>query len=148
MANCMLISLLWIYSSDNNPLQDKYTMCINNAGTSSNGNIFRVNGPFWGEFTSYRWIPATIASDAEHCCFDSLIYAWTDGWVHNRDAGDLRRHRAHYNVNVMCLRRKAMNSNCIGSVWLYNIYEYKHTRISCITVALRGKNITYEYKIN
>ena len=33
----------------------------------------------------------------------SLSYAWTMGWVHNRDAGDLRRHahRAHYDVTVM-----------------------------------------------
>ena len=31
----------------------------------------------------------------------SLIYAWTDDWANNRDAGDLRRHRAHYDVTVM-----------------------------------------------
>ena len=31
----------------------------------------------------------------------SLICAWTNGWVNNRDAGDLKRHRAHYDVNVM-----------------------------------------------
>ena len=31
----------------------------------------------------------------------SLICAWTNDWVNNRDAGDLRRHRAHYDVTVM-----------------------------------------------
>ena len=31
----------------------------------------------------------------------SLIYAWRNGRVNNRDAGDLRRHRAHYDVSVM-----------------------------------------------
>ena len=31
----------------------------------------------------------------------TLIYAWTNGWVNNRDAGDLRRHRANYDVIVM-----------------------------------------------
>ena len=31
----------------------------------------------------------------------SLIYAWTDGWVNNRGAGDLRRYRTHYDVTVM-----------------------------------------------
>ena len=31
----------------------------------------------------------------------SLICAWTNGWVNNREAGDLRCHRAHYDVNVM-----------------------------------------------
>ena len=30
-----------------------------------------------------------------------LWSAWTNGWVNNRDAGDLRRHRAHYYVTVM-----------------------------------------------
>ena len=33
--------------------------------TSSNGNIFRVIDPLWGEFTGLRWIPRTKASDAE-----------------------------------------------------------------------------------
>ena len=37
--------------------------------TSSNGNIFRVTGPLWGEFTCQRWIPHTTASDAELWCF-------------------------------------------------------------------------------
>ena len=31
----------------------------------------------------------------------SLIYTWTNGWVNNRDAGDLRRHWAHYDVTLM-----------------------------------------------
>ena len=31
----------------------------------------------------------------------SLICVWTYGWVNNRDAGDLRRHRAHYDVAVI-----------------------------------------------
>ena len=31
----------------------------------------------------------------------SLICAWTNGWINNRDAGDLKRHRDHYDVTVM-----------------------------------------------
>ena len=31
----------------------------------------------------------------------SLICAWINGWVNNHEAGDLRRHRAHYGVTVM-----------------------------------------------
>ena len=30
-----------------------------------------------------------------------LIFASTTGWANNRNAGDLRRHRAHYDVTVM-----------------------------------------------
>ena len=32
-----------------------------------------------------------------------LICAWIKRWVNNREAGDLRRHRAHYDVSVMVL---------------------------------------------
>ena len=31
----------------------------------------------------------------------SFICAWINGWVNNREAGDLRHHRAHYDVIVM-----------------------------------------------
>ena len=31
----------------------------------------------------------------------SLICARINGWVNNREAGDLRRHRAHYDVTIM-----------------------------------------------
>ena len=59
--------------------------------TSSNRNSFRVTGPLWGETTGHRWIPLTKASEAELWCFLS-----TNGWANNWDAGDLRRHSAHY----------------------------------------------------
>ena len=39
----------------------------------------------------------------------SLICAWIKVWVNNREAGGLRRYRAHYDVNVMhseCLTSK------------------------------------------
>ena len=31
----------------------------------------------------------------------SLICTWINDWVNNREAGDLRRHRAHHDVTVM-----------------------------------------------
>ena len=34
----------------------------------------------------------------------SLICVWINGWVNNREAGDLRCYRAHYDVTVMQLR--------------------------------------------
>ena len=65
--------------------------------TSSNGNPFRVTGPLCGEFTGHRWIPRTWRG----ALMFTLMYAWRNGWANNRDAGDLRRHRAHYDVTVM-----------------------------------------------
>ena len=32
----------------------------------------------------------------------ALICVWINGWVNNREAGDLRRYRVHYDVIVMC----------------------------------------------
>ena len=62
--------------------------------TSSNGNIFRVTGPLCGEFTGHRW-------QWRGTLMFSLICVWINGWVNNREAGDLRRYRAHYDVTVM-----------------------------------------------
>ena len=68
--------------------------------TSSNGNIFRVPGPLCGVFTGHRWIHRTKASNAE---LRWILWSvpWINGWVNNREAGDLRRYRAHYDVIVI-----------------------------------------------
>ena len=71
-----------------------------NMMTSSNGNIFRVNGPLCGEFTGHRWIARTKANDAELWCF-LLSAPWINGWVNIREAGNVRRHRVNYDVIVM-----------------------------------------------
>ena len=42
-----------------------------------------------------------------------LICAWMNNWVNNREAGDLRRHRAHYDVIVMICTHHARQ--CIPS---------------------------------
>ena len=49
-------------------------------------------------------IPRTKASDAELLCFLWYVYARINGWVNNREAGDLRRHRVHFDVIVMNYR--------------------------------------------
>ena len=46
----------------------------------------------------------------------SLICAWTNGWIDNRDAGDLRRHGVHYDVIVMITHRDNGDS-CCGFRW-------------------------------
>ena len=52
------------------------------------------NSPAIGEFPTQR--PVTRS-------FDVLICAWINGSVNNREASDLRRRRAHYDVIVMLL---------------------------------------------
>ena len=48
-------------------------------------------------------MPNTKASDASYVFY--YICAWIHGCVNNREAGDLRRHRAHYDVIVMGIFR-------------------------------------------
>ena len=67
---------------------------------SSNGNIFCVTGHLFGEFTGHRWIPQTKGQWCRALIF-SLICVWINSWVNNDEAGDLRRHSAHYDVTVM-----------------------------------------------
>ena len=69
--------------------------------TSSNGNIFRVTGPLCGEFT----VPVNSPHKDQWrgTLLFSLICVWINGWVNNREAGDLRRHRGHYDVSVMSI---------------------------------------------
>ena len=82
--------------------------------TSSNGNIFRVTGPLCGEFAGHRWIPLALSAGNSRVTgefhtqrpvtrsFDVFfICPWINGCVNNCEAGDLRRHRAHYDVIVM-----------------------------------------------
>ena len=88
--------------------------------TSSNGNIFCVTGHLCGEFTGPRWIPHTKASDAELWCF-TLICARMNGWVNNREAGDLRRYRTHYDVIVMTPQILKMIGNSINHPLVYMI---------------------------
>ena len=65
---------------------------------SSNGNIFRVTGPLWGESTGHRWIPFTKAIDVD-VFFDLRRIKRLSKQL--RDTGDLRYHRADYDVTVM-----------------------------------------------
>ena len=82
--------------------------------TSSNGKNFRVTGHLCGN-SPYQgqWRGGLMFS---------LICAWVNGWVNNRDAGDLRRHRTHYAVTVMSPVRGGWGVGgggvgCVGVGW-------------------------------
>ena len=57
-------------------------------------SFFHVTGPLWGEFTGHRWVTRS---------FDVFFYLRLDTrWANTGDAGDFGRHRAHYDVTIMC----------------------------------------------
>ena len=58
--------------------------------TSWNGNIFRVTAHLTMHKGQWRGVLMFY-----------LIWDWMNDWVNNRDAGDLRRHCAHYDDRVM-----------------------------------------------
>ena len=66
--------------------------------TSSNGNIFRVTGHCAGIHRSP--VNSPYKGQWRGALVFSLICTRINGWVNNREASDLRRHRAHYDVIV------------------------------------------------
>ena len=77
----------------------------------------RVNG----EFPTQRPVGQSF--------YDFLISAWINGWVNNRDAGDLRRHGAHYDVIVMAACQSKFWSSVAGVIdkmrWGHNVLLIK-----------------------
>ena len=78
--------------------------------------------PYWPFVRGIHRSPLNCPHKGQWCgaLMFSLICVWINGWVNNREAGHLRRHRSHYDVIViMSLQTgtwKAMrwNSACIG----------------------------------
>ena len=90
--------------------------------TSSNGNISALLALCAGIHRS----PVNSPQEGQWCgvLMFSLICVWINGWVNNREAGDLRRHHAHYAVTVM-----------MGMMWQFKHYFSSHCGY-CVTLQL------------
>ena len=85
--------------------------------TSSNGNIFRVTGPLWGESTGHRWIPLTKASDAARSGSFGIFFDLSlNKQLNNGETGDLRHHRANYDVTFMTFGHGWNKFVCIKAI--------------------------------
>ena len=87
---------------------------------------FPRNWPFVRGIHRSRWFPHTKPSDAELWCFLWSASLWINDWVNNREAGDLRRNRCHYDVIVMIMPvpqqlSKIMSHNMVP---LYSIIRF------------------------
>ena len=67
------------------------------------------NSPVTGEFPSQRPVARGLMF--------SLVCAWKNGWENNREAGELRRHRLHYDASVMSILE--------GNYWAYQAWFLK-----------------------
>ena len=69
----------------------------------------------------------------------SLICVWINGWVNNREAGDLIRYRAHYDVTVMV-------SIIVQFVWPLLLHFYvansTHYSVNTVKISVMGSQIT------
>ena len=87
--------------------------------------VWEFTGP--GEFPAQR--PVTRSFDGFFTC------AWITDWVNYREAGDLRRYRAHYDVTVMraVSRRQSGAHKILVTGWhvckhVYEIHK-KHSHV-------------------
>ena len=60
---------------------------------------------YWPLVPGIHWSPVNSQHKGQwhRALMCSLICTWIHSWVSNREAGDLRRHRTHYDVTVMSL---------------------------------------------
>ena len=98
------------YCSRHTLLPDNYVWWRHQMETFSALLAFCAgNSPVTGEFPVQRLVTRS---------FDvSLICAWTNGWVNNRDIGDWRRNRAHYIVIVISNRYRFVKLLSFDAVW-------------------------------
>ena len=93
MYACFICCILY-YSNHDDVI--KWKLCPRYWSFLRGNHRSLVNSPHKGQ-----WRGALVFS---------LICAWTNGWVNNHEAGDLRRHRAHYGVTVMTISQNVYNS--------------------------------------
>ena len=77
----------------------------------------------------HRWISRTNGQWRRALMF-SFICAWINGWVNIPHAGDLRRHRTHYDVYVMT---RDWDHHARTAYCSVKIFEFPYTRIRCDT---------------
>ena len=64
----------------------------------------------------------------------SLICAWMNGLVNNREAGDLRRHPSHYDVTVMKFISANVDCNMDFSWWkVVSCHEFGTFSLECLS---------------
>ena len=87
----------------------------------------------------------------------SLICSSTNGWAHNRDAGDLRRHRAHYDVTVkwwllVIYMRSAGNARFLHrygtGTWMVIKFFMASYFVTAWVINILCRSYYYEYKQN
>ena len=95
-ACCLAVAVRFVYTRKLAQLQRN--MCIYNDVIK-----WKHFPPYWPFVRGIHLSPVNSPHEGQWrgALMFSLICARINGWINNREAGDLRRHRAHYDVTVM-----------------------------------------------
>ena len=123
--NCVLFALCELWMESNGGFQSHTASIVGQLSMSWWRHQMETFSPLLaferGIHRSQR--PVTRSFDV---FFD--LY-WINGWVNNREVGDLRCHRAHYDVTIMVTtsswnKREACSKR---EQWPYSFYPTKHS---------------------
>ena len=83
---------------------------------------------YWPFVLGIQWSPVCSHHKGQWrgALIFSFICAWINGWINNREAGDLRLHRAHFDVIVMDTRGWGFKTTCE----ILNLRARKFTHIN------------------
>ena len=89
---------------------------------------------YWPFVRGIHWSPVNSPHKGQWCeaLKFSLICAWINGWVNNSEAGDLKRHRAHYDVILMSRNGESIAATCTD---LVNALSEWETKLQCNVVS-------------
>ena len=109
LFHCVAVVLLLVYACDLHPI---FYGCFTDVDShrACHEDVIK-----WKHFPRYwpfvrgihRWLAQSVVTRSIGVF---LICAWIYVWVNNAEAGDLRRHRTHYDVIVMWLFAHALNN--------------------------------------
>ena len=97
------ISLWKLYASWHECLWDAVSACIHVIKWKHDVTKWKHFPRYWPFVRGIHRSPVNSPHKGQWrgALMFSFICVWINGWVNNREAGDLRRYRAHYDVTVM-----------------------------------------------
>ena len=98
---CRIFSDIWVASHDRHGISNHRKLdCLSLYDDVIKWKHFPC---YWTFVRGIHWSPVNFPHKGQWrgALMFSLICTWINDWVNNREAADLRRHRAHYDVIVM-----------------------------------------------
>ena len=121
--------MLSLYSQTDALLETAWHTVDDRVDTVHHGNIkWKYFLLYWSFVRGIHRSPVNSLHKGQWCgaLMFPLICTWIYGWVYNRKAGDLRRHRTHYDVIVMTSRIVNMVHTLWCLLWSPTCWFYSY----------------------